>query len=301
MANSIATVEKYLALLDEIYKKMALTEIFDAPSQFVRETAVAGTVLIPNISMQGLGDYGRNTGFVSGDVDFAWESHTLTQDRGRTFQVDAMDNLETFDLAFGRLNGEFIRTKVAPELDAYRIAKMAGLAGTTATPATLDKTTIDAALEVATVALDEAEVPKENRVILITPALASALRQSDLYVKNLNAVNGGGIDNRFSTYNGMTVVEVPQTRMYTAITLYDGSTAGQEDGGYIKDGHTGKDINFMVVHKPAVLGVKKHIKPRIFTPDVNQSADAYKFDYRIYHDLFVPGNKTKGIYLHNKA
>ena len=33
-------------------------------------------------------------------------------------------------------------------------------------------------------------------------------------------------------------------------------------------------------------------------PDENQKADAWKFDYRLYHDLFVYENKVKGIYLH---
>ena len=212
-----------------------------------------------------------------------------------------MDNQETFDIAFGRLAGEFIRNHVVPEIDAFRISKMAGLAGNSATPATLTKSTVDAAIEAGMVVMAEAEVPKEANVLLVTPTVASYLRQSDLYVKNLPATTGGAINNMVESYNGMPIIEVPQTRMYTAITLYDGSTSGQEAGGYIKNAATGKDINFMIVNRNAVLGIKKHIKPRIFSPDVNQSADAWKFDYRIYHDLFVPDNKTDGIYLHNKA
>ena len=140
----------------------------------------------------------------------------------------------------------------------------------------------------------------EDRVLFVTPTVYKFISQSADFVKNINGANGTGLDNRFTTYNGIPVVIVPQTRMYTKLTMLTGAT-GQEAGGYTKDGTTGKDINFMLVHRQSVMGVTKHIAPRVFTPETNQDADAYKFQYRIYHDLFVPDNKTKGIYLHNKA
>jgi hypothetical protein len=39
--------------------------------------------------------------------------------------------------------------------------------------------------------------------------------------------------------------------------------------------------------------------PRTFSPTENQTANAWKFDYRVYHDLFVPDNKAAGIYAHS--
>ena len=50
----------------------------------------------------------------------------MTQDRGRAFIIDSMDNEETIGMSFGKLAGEFIRTKVAPEIDAYTFATLAG-------------------------------------------------------------------------------------------------------------------------------------------------------------------------------
>lgn len=300
MANSIALAKVYLGMLDEIYADSAKTAVLDNP-QMVRDTQTAGTVMIPKITMQGLGSYGRNAGFAAGDVTLAWETHTLTQDRGRSFQVDAMDNTETIDVAFGKLAGEFVRTKVTPEIDAYRFATMAGLAGNVATPATLTKSTIWTAIDTATETMDEAEVPAEGRILFINPANYTFLRQSDNFVRNVQVQGMGNLDSNIETYNGMRVVVVPTTRFYTKIDLYDGTTAGQEAGSYIKNAATGKGINFMIVSPAAVLGVKKHITPRIFDPATNQDADAWKFQYRIYHDLFVPDNKTDGIYLHNLA
>ena len=84
-------------------------------------------------------------------------------------------------------------------------------------------------------------------------------------------------------------------------TQYDGTTAGQTAGGYIGTPSTGYNINFLMLHPSAVLKVMKHVLPRIFTPDINQSADAWKFDYRAYWDAFVYENKAKGVYLHRAA
>ena len=73
---------------------------------------------------------------------------------------------------------------------------------------------------------------------------------------------------------------------------------GQEAGGYIGTASTGYPINFMIVHPSAVVKVMKHVLPRIFSPDQNINADAWKFDYRCYFDVFALANKVKGIYLH---
>lgn len=62
--------------------------------------------------------------------------------------------------------------------------------------------------------------------------------------------------------------------------------------------YTAANINFMIIYPPAILQVVKFSLPKIFDPDVNQDKDAWKFQFREYHDAFVYENKTKGIYLH---
>ena len=57
----------------------------------------------------------------------------------------------------------------------------------------------------------------------------------------------------------------------------------------------------MMIHPTAILQVEKFALPKIFTPDENQSKDAWKFQFRLYHDAFVYENKVKGIYLHKNA
>ena len=85
---------------------------------------------------------------------------------------------------------------------------------------------------------------------------------------------------------------------YTAIELYDGTSEGETGGGYVGKASTGYKINFMIVEPSAVTKVTKHVVPRVFSPEVNQSADAWSFTYRLYGDVFVEENKVAGIYLH---
>lgn len=209
-------------------------------------------------------------------------------------------NEETLDLAFGTLAGEFVRTKVTPEVDAYTFAKICGADGiqTANADITVGTTDVPTLIDTATKAMNENEVPEEGRILFISETAYEGLK-----VKITRFTENGerAIYNGIEAYNGMRVIRVPQTRFYTAITQYDGTTAGQTAGGYIGTASTGYNINFLMVHPSAVLKVMKHVLPRIFTPDVNQSADAWKFDYRAYWDVFVYENKVKGVYLHRAA
>lgn len=293
MANTIALAQKYLPLLDEVYKASSRTAILDATKV---DIVNGNTIKVFKTSMDGLGNYNRNTGFTNGDVTGTWETMTLSKDRGRSFIVDRMDNEETIGMAFGTLAGEFIRTKVAPEIDAYTFAKIAGTSNILSANAdvTVGTTDVLSLIDTAEMQMNEEEVPGEGRILFISETAYAGLR-AKIVRTVLNDVTG--INKDVETYNGMRVIRVPQSRFYTAITLYDGTTSGQTTGGFV--GATGGyKINFMIVHPSAVNKVVKHVLPRIFTPEQYQNADAWKFDYRIYHDTFVYENKTKGIYMH---
>ncbi len=298
MANSITLAQKYAPLLDEIYKKSSLTSVLDFTVSRVRFDG-ANTVKIYKTSMQGLGNYSRANGYVNGDVNGSWESLELTKDRGRSFQVDAMDNEETLNMAFGTLVGEFLRTQVTPEMDAYRFAKYAGTTGILSASADIaTDTNVANLIDAADADMGDAEVPREGRYLFVSETAYKNLKGNiTRYVMN----DITGINRNIEMYNDMTVIRVPKSRFNTAITLLDGTTSGQEDGGYTVPKSTSYAINFMIIHPSAVIQVVKHDIPRIFSPEVNQTANAWKFDYRIYHDAFVEDNKVKGIYLHKAA
>lgn len=288
MANKITTAGKFIPLLDEVYRTVSLTAKLDGPEELVRQGANANELIIPMIELQGLGDYDRNSGYVSGDVTLTNETVKCNFDRGRMFTVDNMDDADSAGIAFGRLAGEFIRTKVAPELDAFRFASYASKEGVTQKEETLsDGAAVLAALRVATNAMDEAEVPMEDRHLFITPTL-------DGMIADLDTTKSREILSRFASKT-----LVPQTRFYTAIDQKDGHTGGQEAGGYAK-ADDGKELNFMVIHKPALIQFEKHVAPKIVTPDQNQEADAYKYGYRNVGVADVYKNKLAGVYASHK-
>ena len=289
MANNIALFKKYVPLLDEVYKNAALTSVLDSDATLAQAGANANEIIIPKISMDGLGDYSRNDGYTNGDVTLTNETVKFNYERGRMFSVDAMDDEETAGVAYGKLASEFIRTKVAPEGDAFRFATYAGTEGISKVSAGATLSTGDAvvaALRAATNKMDEDEVPYEDRILFITPTVKGL-------VDDLDTTKSKEVLSRFSQ-----VVLVPQTRFYTAIDLKSGKE-GETAGGYAKNA-SAKDINFMVIHKAAVMQYNKHIAPKVIAPDVNQNADAWKFGYRKYGLADVYENKVAGIYLHHK-
>ena len=299
MANSIALFKKYIDRLDKVYKQSATSSILDGDNALVSAGTNANEIVIPKISMDGLADYSRNGGYVSGDVKITHETVKFNYDRGRMFDVDAMDNEETAGIAFGQLVSEFIRTKVAPEMDAFRYATYAAISGISkvSAGATLsDGAAVITALRAATTKMDEDEVPMENRILFITPTL-------DGVIQDMDTTKSREVLSRFSSK-----ILVPQTRFYTAIDLYDGVTdtssqdsgVNEKVGGYVK-ASTAKDINFMVIHKSAILQYTKHTVNKVISPAENQTADAWKFPYRAYGLADAYENKVAGIYLHHKA
>lgn len=291
MANSITLFKNYVTLLDEVYKQAALTSMLDGAPELVTAGANANELVIPKISMDGLGAYSRNSGYVGGDVTLTNETVSCNFDRGRMFAIDALDDAETAGIAYGRLAGEFIRTKVVPELDAFRFATYAGISGiSTVAGAVLDTgAKVIAALRVAANKMDEDEVPYEDRNLFITPSLLGL-------VEDLDTTASREVLKKFTS-----ITKIPQTRFYTAITQYDGTTSGQTAGGYIKNASTGLNINFMVIAKSAVIQFDKHVVPKVISPDVNQTSDGWKFGYRNVGIADAYENKVAGIYLHKST
>lgn len=298
MANNISLAEKYVPLLDEVYKYNSKSSILDTPDDKVKFSG-ANKIKYFKMELDGLGDYDKSTGFVDGDVTGTWEDLTLTKDRGRSFSVDNMDNEESAGLAFGALAGEYIRTKVTPELDAYRFASYCAKAGTVENADIVKGTTNVADLiDDGIAVLGDKEVPVEGRILFISENAYAGIKKD---VERVTINGDGNVDRNVYVYDGMIVIRVPKIRFNTAITLLDGETSGQTAGGYVVPAMTSYPINFMIVHPSAVIQIAKHKKPRVFDPDTNQKKDAWKFDYRIYHDALVYENKVDGIYVHRAA
>lgn len=283
MPNTFALIKKYVDKLDAVYAKASCTADLEADPALIRMGNNTHEILIPKMDMDGLGDYSRTDGYVSGSANLEWQTKTFDYDRGRKFSVDAMDNEETASLAFGKLAGEFVRTRVAPETDAYRFAKYTSLAGTVKSE---DITLVDefcAAVNYANTQLDEAEVPEEGRLLYVCPTLHNGVKELDTYKSKA----------MFADFS--KIVRVPQRRFYSAVDLLSGRTDDELAGGFrIADG--GKKINFMIIHPQTVIQFTKHRVNKTITPEANQSADAWMHFFRTYGLTEVYDEKKMGIY-----
>ena len=332
--NVIAKFKKYVALLDEVYMNESKTAVLESDATLAREGANANEIIVPKLDMDGLGDYDRNSGYVNGSVTMTNETVQFNYDRGRKFSVDAMDNEETAGLAFGKLAAEFIRTKVAPEQDAFRFAIYSANAGTKTAGVLSTGADVLTALQAAVAALDDAEVPAESRHLFITSNLL-------IMAQNVDTNKSKEILATFASIN-----KVPTGRFMTKIALLDGSTAGETAGGYtvaattyklttdvsLVDGKTyytrsgsspnyvytavaspdvsdiatyyevvadgSHRINFMIAEKSAVMQFTKHRVDKAIPPEDNADADAWIFNFREYGLADVYENKTAGLYVH---
>ena len=305
MANVIETVNKYLPILDQQYRVESKSSLLDTPAEFVQQTKEAKKVKIAKIRVDGLADYSRQSGFTAGSMDLTWEEHEFRQDRGRALQVDAMDNLETFGLAWGRLAGTFQRDKVIPELDAYRFAEYYQNAATVKSVAMTTKNALWL-IDSATAEMDDHEVPDNDRIIFCNPTVYKVVTNDETILRQLTVDDAASkaLNKKIYAYNGMPIIKVPSNRFYSKITLYTGAV-GQEVGGYVPHA-SGVVIGLMIVSKSAIVQISKRNVSRYWAPNraemeaskadgVNPNADAWKFDFRTYHDAWVLDEKLHGI------
>ena len=90
MPNSIALFKNYVPILDEVYREASRTAVLDGAPELARAGANAGELIIPKMTMDGLADYARASGYVDGNVTLTNETVLCNFDRGRMFTVDTM-------------------------------------------------------------------------------------------------------------------------------------------------------------------------------------------------------------------
>lgn len=282
--NNIELSTVYLPLLDRVYKQNSKTSILEGDEATMKR-GDNGELKVAKLDMDALGDFSRNDGYTKGSTTFRWETIKYDKERSQDLRIDRLDNAEALKLPFAKLSSEFIRTKVVPETDAARIAKIAGTDGISTKAETLnDGAAVISALRACSNKMDEDEVDAENRILFITPTLRGT-------ISDLDTTKSKEVLSKFST-----IIEVPQTRMYTKIELKNGKT----EYGYAK-ASDGKEINFLCVEKSAaVVHMEQFIK--YFTPDQDQDGDDNVFKYRnnnLYGHVYE--NKLAGVYCSYKA
>lgn len=303
--NTLQYSQQFQTVLDAQMLASATSAFMEANAGQVKYDG-GDTVHIPEISMQGLAKYDRDEGFNQGSVTLKFNPYKMTQDRGRTFQLDSMDVNETnFVATAGTVMGEFQRTQVIPEIDSYRYSKIAALATaeskvtTGFTPAVA---TILEKLEAEITEIQDVVGEDEGLIIVMSTKLRTILNNADKFNRYLNVAEfkNGSVNTTVKSFNDIPILGVPSARMKTAYVFNDGKTANQQAGGFKAD-TAAKDINWIIMPQSAPIAVSKTDKVRVFTPELNQKADAWKIDYRKYHDLWIPKNRFAAIRVNTGA
>lgn len=298
-ANDIELASLFQTVLDEQVVQEATTGWMEENASQVQYSG-GHTVKVPKMTLTGLGDYSRNAGYPEGSVTLDYETFNMTQDRATQILLDQMDVDETnFAANATAVMTEFQRTQVIPELDAYRISKLATYAITGAYEATnVEYGYTPAAASIVEKLASAVEVGGYDSYILATPAVVKALEVA-IGANNIASATfaQAGFDQTVPSFNGRPIIKVDPARMVTAIqTANLVSGAG---GGWSKA--TGaKDVNFIVVPRTTPLAISKLDEPKIFEPAEVQEYSAWLIDYRRYHDLWVMDNKVKEIFVNIK-
>ena len=281
--NSLENATRYSEALDEVFAQKSVTGFF-ADNALATKFVGAKTVIIPDVDFQGLADYDRDTGFTRGAITVSNASYTMQMDRARSLQIDREDMDETgiANLA-GKILGEYVRTKVVPECDAYVLSKLAGLAATRSNLIEGDITKPYEALCNLINAV-QSEVGYDEELVAFVDSYMYAALQNSAEISRMITVSDfkqGDISLKVKSINGVAILPVVSERMKTAYTFH-----GDSAGGFTPSA-TAREVYMLVCPKTGAHLVKKTEKMRIFTPEQNVDADAYKFDYRIYYDVFV--------------
>ncbi|MCI5678498.1 MAG: hypothetical protein MR278_00705 [Bacteroidales bacterium] len=296
--NSIQYATVFMEELDSQLVEKSTTGWMEGNAGQVQYNGGA-EVKIPKMQMSGLGDYDRDGGFAKGAVTVTYETRKLTQDRGRTFQLDAMDVDETnFAATAGAVMREFQNTKVIPEIDAYRyskIAELAAAAGKTKEYTAAADTIFENLMNDMT-AIRDAVGDGCELVIAMSAKVAGML---DLAKGGTNVLESGvfqqgSAELKVKEIDGCPIIRVPSARFQTKYTFMDGVTESETDGGFVK-AEDAKGINWMIMVKSAPVAISKTDVTRIFDPMTNQNANAWKIDYRKYHDIWITDNGMDGI------
>lgn len=275
---AIELVQKYSPYVDEIFAKESKLDLLTNKDY---DFTGAKSVKVYKITTAEMNDYARN-GYEESqkanwsrygevkDLAATTQHMILSKDRSFTFAVDKMDSDETGQALSGASAlARQVREVVVPEIDAYVYGEMCKSAGTTPAPVTLTASNIYDEITKGTESLDDAEVPEENRVLTVTPAVYRLMKKSPDIVLNTDIGADMRIKGVIANLDGLIVVKVPAKRL----------PAG---------------FGFMISHYSATTAPLKLADYRVHQdpPGINGEL----VEGRVVYDAFVLDNKAKGVY-----
>lgn len=269
----------------------ALTNILE--TQRVNWTG-AKSFEIPTISVTGYKAHTRSKGYNSGTVSNDKNVYTLGFDRDVEFFVDKADVDETNEeLSMANISNEFITAHATPEVDAYRFSKIATDAITnnySAAETDLSDANIYTKLKKALLPIRK--YGAQDIVMYVSSEVMDFLERSKEFTRSIATTSPQGIDTRVTSLDGVQLIEVwDDARFKTKFDFTEG----------FKKATDGKDINYLIVAKSAIIAKAKFNSIYLFAPGTHTEGDGYLYQNRLYHDLFVLKSRNDGIFVSHKA
>lgn len=284
--------ESYERALAQAYPNVLnFGELYNVSNNQVYKFVDSKTVHIPSISVTGRKNVNRDAidGNFQRNVDNNFETKTLTFYREWSTSIDPADVLDTnMILTIQNATKVFNEEQKFPEKDAYTISKI--YSDWTSEGKIADKTvlTVDNVLLVfdkLMEAMDEALVPSQGRLLYVTPAVKTLLKQASQIGLSRSVQSGPNTINRVvDRLDEIKLISVPSFLMKTAYTF----TTGFEPS------ETAKQINLFLVHPSAILTPNKYAFVGMEAPAAGTKGD-YIYYEKEYADVFILNNRTGAI------
>lgn len=284
--------EAYERALAQAYPNVLnFGELYNVANNRTYKFVDSKTIHIPSISVTGRKNVNRDSidGVFQRNVDNEWETKTLTFYREWSTSIDPADVIDTnMVLTIQNATQVFNETQKFPEKDAYTISKIYAdwvAEGKTADTTVLNVDNVLAVFDKLMEQMDEALVPAQGRLLYVTPAVKTLLKQASNIGLSRNVQNGENTINRVvDRLDEIKLISVPSFLMKTAYTF----TTGFEPSG------SAKQINLFLVHPSAILTPSKYAFVGMEAPAAGTKGD-YIYYEKEYSDVFILNNRTGAI------
>lgn len=286
MAFNYATKAGMGQLFDQKLTQSTLTNILETPNV---NWLGARTFEVTTLATSGFKNHTRDKGYNAGTMSNEKKPYTLAFDRDIEFYVDTADVDETNqDLAAANITKTFIEEQAAPETDAYRFGKLTDFATANdrADAPALTVTNIYSELKKAI--LPVRKYGPQNLVGYLSSTAMDLLERSTEFNRNITVQNVGTstLDSRITSIDGVTLIEVwDESRFATKFDFTDGYKVATD----------GKQLNALIVAKPAIIAKAKFNSIYLFEPGSHTEGDGWLYQNRLYHDLFGLEKQTDGV------
>ena len=265
-------------------------KLFQTPNNSIYKVIDAKTIKIPVITTGGRNDGNRDsiTGF-SRNVDNDWETKKLANHREWSTLLHPQDvNQTNMVLSIQNATKVMNETQKFPEMDAYCVSKIhtdAVAQGVTDDNTALTVNNVLTVFDSYMEAMDNARVPQTGRILYVTPAVKTLIKQAKDIVRNINVDNNSTILNRnISRIDEVEITSVPSDLMKTVYNFTNGWAVGA----------TAKQINMLLIHPVAVLTPVSYSFASMETPSAH-SKGKYLYYEESFEDVFILNQRKNAI------